>query len=300
MWLVFTLCAIAAWSGSDLLSKLGSVESDRQSHLKLLIAVGLVMGLHAAWTVFVDKTPYDISSLIIYLPVSALYILSMAFGYLGLRYLELSVSSPVCNSSGALTALMCYIFLGQRMSAWQLAAVASICSGVLLLGILERKRSDAQRSAPVEHSDKKYTRGLWAFSLPIIYCVLDALGTFADAYYLEYKLDEASANISYELTFALVAAVCAVYVFVIKREKLIPRADSWKLGAAVFETAGQLAYVYALSANAIVAAPAIASYSVFSVLWSRIFLKEKLPKRYYAAIGLVLFGVVLLGALEGA
>ena len=40
-----------------------------------------------------------------YLPVSVLYILSMTLGYVGLRYIELSISSPICNSSGALVAV---------------------------------------------------------------------------------------------------------------------------------------------------------------------------------------------------
>ena len=51
-----------------------------------------------------------------------MYILSMIFGYAGLRYIELSVSSPICNSSGAITALLCFLFLGQRMTGLQLGA----------------------------------------------------------------------------------------------------------------------------------------------------------------------------------
>ncbi|MEG2525094.1 MAG: DMT family transporter, partial [Oscillospiraceae bacterium] len=289
-----------AWSGSDLFSKLGSRPDDRNSHLKLVMSVGLVMGIHAAWQIFIDKVDYDPKSWLIYLPVSLLYILSMTFGYIGLRYLELSVSSPVCNSSGALTALLCFAFLGQRMSAGQFAAVALICAGVLTLGILEKRRSDAERRKAGETSEKKYTVGLVALSFPIIYCVLDALGTFADAYYLEYRLDETSANISYELTFAIAALLCLVYVVFVKREKLTLARDGYKLAGAVFETAGQFAYVFALSGNAIVAAPAIASYSVFSVLWSRLFLKEKLPKSYYIAIALVLAGIIVLGVFEEA
>ncbi len=46
-----------------------------------------------------------------YLPVSLLYISSMAMGYVGLRYIELSISSPICNSSGALVAVLC-LFTG--------------------------------------------------------------------------------------------------------------------------------------------------------------------------------------------
>jgi drug/metabolite transporter (DMT)-like permease len=39
-----------------------------------------------------------------------------------------------------------------------------------------------------------------------------------------------------------------------------------------------------MSSNAIIAAPLIASYSIFSVILSRIFLKEKLSKAQYAVI----------------
>ena len=66
-------------------------------------------------------------------------------------------------------------------------------------------------------------------------------------------------------------------------------------GAALLETAGQFVYVYAISTNAIVAAPMIASYSIFSVLWSRIFLKEKLSRGQYAMILLVMVGIAILG-----
>ncbi|MDO4565979.1 MAG: EamA family transporter [Oscillospiraceae bacterium] len=295
MWFAFTLAAILCWSGSDLFSKLGSAPEDKYSHLKLICAVGLVMGLHALWVIFIDGFDYELKSLIIYLPVSALYIVSMLFGYIGLRYLELSLSSPVCNSSGALVALLCFFFLNQSMSGPQLAAVVSICAGVLLLGVLERRRGTEELLKFSGEVPGKYVRGLKALALPILYCILDAAGTFADAYYLNYRLDEESANISYELTFASAALLCFIYVFIVKRERLFSGGGRFRLTAAVFETAGQFAYVFALSGNAIIAAPAIASYSVFSVLWSRLFLKERLPGKYYIAIGLVLAGVAALG-----
>ena len=71
------------------------------------------------------------------------------------------------------------------------------------------------------------------------------------------------------------------------------------LGAAVFETAGQFAYVYAMSGNGVVAAPIVASYSIVAVLLSRIFLKEKLTKKQYAAVVIVMAGIALMGLAEG-
>ena len=100
MWFWLSLITLLCWSGSDLFSKIGCRDADdKLSHLKMVIAVGTVMGLHAAFEIFVSGTPISWSVIWTYLPVSLLYIGSMALGYLGLRYIELSVSSPTVKSA---------------------------------------------------------------------------------------------------------------------------------------------------------------------------------------------------------
>ena len=42
----FALIALLAWSGSDLFSKIGTRENDKNSHWKVVFAVGLIMGIH--------------------------------------------------------------------------------------------------------------------------------------------------------------------------------------------------------------------------------------------------------------
>ena len=105
-WFLYSLTAILFWSGSDLFSKIGSRADDTYSHWKMVMAVGTVMGLHAIYLV-ATGTPFSPIDILTYLPASALYILSMIVGYAGLRYIELSLSSPVCNSSGAVAAILC-------------------------------------------------------------------------------------------------------------------------------------------------------------------------------------------------
>ena len=65
-------------------------------------------------------------------------------------------------------------------------------------------------------------------------------------------------------------------------------------------TIGQFFYIYALADTEHVAfaAPIISSYCAASVLWSRIFLKEKLSLKHYASILLVVAGIVILGILD--
>ena len=79
MWFIFTICTILAWSGSDLFSKIGSRPDDKHSHLKMLMAVGLVMGIHAIWQVTIGGVEYSLFNFIAYMPVSAMYIISMMF-----------------------------------------------------------------------------------------------------------------------------------------------------------------------------------------------------------------------------
>ena len=156
-----------------------------------------------------------------------------------------------------------------------------------------------QNKRSTDASNHRYAKSALALILPIIYCLLDALGTFADSRVLE-TLDEDSANCAYELTFLLAAIVCFVYVVLIKKSKLLPKREAPKYAGALCETAGQFAYIYALAdtEHVALAAPIISAYCVASVLWSRIFLKEKLSWKHYGMIALVVAGIVILGVYD--
>lgn len=301
MWFWLALVALLCWSGSDLFSKIGCRDaSDKYSHLKMVMAVGVVMGIHACFEIFVGGVEINFSIILTYLPVSLLYILSMALGYLGLRYIELSVSSPICNSSGALVAVLTFIFVGlDDYSPLALLAVALVCAGAIGLGVVDSTEDAELRAARQQEGNYKYAKSWVAIALPVAYCILDAAGTFADNRVLE-TLDEDSANVAYELTFLFAALVCFVYTVVIKRDRLIPRMEAPKYIGAVCETAGQFAYIYAIAdtEHLAMSAPIISAYCAASVLWSRIFLKEKLSWKHYAMIGLIVAGIVIMGVFD--
>ncbi len=299
MWFWFSIIALICWSGSDLFSKIGCADkSDKYSHFKMVTAVGVVMGIHALYEIFGGDVPIDFASLLKYLPVSALYILSMTIGYVGLRYIELSVSSPICNSSGALVALLC-IIMGDRLAVPQYIAVALVCLGVIGLGFVEAKEDDELRALRQEKANYKYSKSALAIILPLLYCVLDALGTFADSIVLE-TLNEDVANVAYELTFLACGIISFIFVKFIKKQKFFPKKEAPKYVGAIFETAGQFAYIYALadSEHVAMAAPIISAYCVASVVWGRIFLKEKLSLKHYLTIAVAVVGIVILGLYD--
>ena len=299
-WFWFAIIALLCWSGSDFFSKIGCRDAkDKYSQFKMVMAVGLVMGLHAAYEIFVGGVEISWNVIWTYLPVSLLYILSMTLGYVGLRYIELSISSPICNASGALVAIIAIVSGTADVMEWpQYLAIALAAAGVIGLGFVEANEDEALRAARQEASNYKYAKSWLALALPIAYCVLDAAGTFADDLVLE-TLNEDSANVAYELTFLAAGIFCFVYTVIIKRQKLIPKMEAPKYVGAVFETAGQLAYIYALaSGESALAAPIISSYCVASVLWSRLFLKEKLSWKHYACIAATVAGIIIMGVYD--
>ena len=301
MWFWLSLITLICWSGSDLFSKIGCREADdKYSHLKMVMAVGIVMGLHAMFEVFVNGVEINMSIILTYLPVSLLYIGSMAMGYLGLRYIELSVSSPICNSSGALVAVITLIMFGASdYSPLGLGAVALVCIGAIGLGVVEYMEDDELRLERQKEGNYIYSKSWLALALPVAYCLLDAAGTFADNRVLEL-LDESSANVAYELTFLFAGILSFIYVVLIKKDKLIPKMEAPKYIGAVCETAGQFAYIYAIAdtEHLAMSAPIISSYCAASVLWSRIFLKEKLSKKHYLMIVMIVIGIAIMGLLD--
>lgn len=299
-WFWFAIIALLCWSGSDFFSKIGCRDAkDKYSQFKMVMAVGLVMGIHALYEIFVGGVEISWQVIWTYLPVSLLYIGSMTLGYVGLRYIELSISSPICNASGALVAIIAIISGTADVMEWpQYLAIALACAGVIGLGFVEAREDEQLRAARQEASNYKYAKSWLALALPIAYCLLDAAGTFADDLVLE-TLNEDSANVAYELTFLAAGVVCFIYTCIIKKQKLVPKMEAPKYIGAIFETIGQFAYIYALAGGeSALAAPIISSYCMASVLWSRLFLKEKLSWKHYVCIAVTFAGILIMGIYD--
>ncbi len=331
-WLLFALVCMLGWGFADLFYKKGSSDpEDRLSHLKIAVWVGIVLGVSAfvlmpfaesgtsPRTLFVNALRYS--------PASIGYIVSMIIGYAGLRYLELSIVSPVQNASGALSAIIMSVwfvlfsdnaissisdetgFSFGKVSGSALFnniiivfGIISVVVGVISLAIVEKRLDNDQIT---QNNNKKYTKGALALIFPLLYCLFDTLGTAADGIILNEEtglsLGEIDVLVLYGLTF-FAAGLCAwIFIFIKTGRPYNPfaRSELARGTAAVCETFGQVFYVYAMAEKPVLAAPVVASYCIVSVLLSRVFMKEKLTKSQYACVFAVILGIVLLGISEG-
>lgn len=294
-WFGFALSATFFWGLSDVSFKRGTNPQDKYGHLRILIMIGIVMGLHSLVELYKLDFNYSIKTNFIYFPVSFLYILSMAVDFYGYRYLQISVGSPVASTSGAMAGILSFMVLGKTMTAIQFLAVSLITTGLILLAILEGRAS--QRETPTLEK-KELNLGALALIFPIIYAVVDAFATFLDDVYLSNMLTPEEALISFELTFLMVALISLFYLVVIKKERYNIFEERFNIMGGICETAGQFFYVYALTGNSVVAAPLMSIDSIVAVIFGRIWLKEKLSKNQYFTIIMITIGVFILGFFE--
>jgi len=330
MWFWFSIIALLCWSGSDIFSKVGTRNNDKNSHWKVVFAVGLVMGIHFIITLIgravIDSTvgitaleasdggkilaslfytDFAVMDFVRYLPVAGLYILAMVFGYIGLRYIELSISSPICNCSGALAFLLCLIFnvgsAREDISPIIIIAVILITVGIVALGFIENTEDEEVKRARQEKANRKYAKSFLAFLLPISYLIIDALGTFGDELIFAIEgpegegiITDYAANSAFELTFFLVAVFAFIWIKFVKKDNIFVGNKHFYLGATC-ETIGQIFYMAVMFSDFSVGMVIISAYCALSVLWGRIFLREKLSFKHYAAILTAFVGIVMLG-----
>lgn len=321
MW-IFLIVSTLAWGIAEIFYKKGSLEKERYSHLKITILVGFFMGVYALIELFaghVDLKSFP-KNFVYYLPVAACYIVSMMCSYFGIRFIQESISDPIENSSGALVAILCAIFLKETFTLPAIAGIILVAIGIICIGIFDKKGKDERKTK----LGKKLA--IFSIAMPFCYMLLDAVGTFLDIFYTEDVEStilinvneqnlEHTANCAYELTFFLIAI--ALFIFLkIKKEKLFSISSEtendncnaikrkwysgileqkWKILAAIFEVIGQATYLFALSSGGGIAAVILGAGTVIvSLLLSRIFLKEKLSVFQYVFILLIVGGIVAL------
>jgi len=293
---LYSLLTFTFWGIADLFYKKGNIKEEKYSDIKTGIFVGLVMGIHAIIYMLVKNVNLDIVEILKYLPVSFCYILSMIIGYKGLKYIELSIASPVQNTSGVITSILLLVFFKELLPWPAYIAFVLIFISIFYICMLERSENKEERKFEIGKSKKVK---VLAIVLPILYCLFDGLGTFLDGVYLD-KLEiisEDSALICYEFTFLLFALFALLFLMK-KKEKIELPKQKEKIAAAVFETAGQFFYVFAMAENSTISASIVGSYCVLSMILSRIFLKEKLSIKKYIALGVAIVGLIILCILD--
>ena len=313
-WLLLTLSAIILWGATDILLKKSLQCSDSLSHFKTFVWIGLIAALSCVVVALCSDTLLDsvrmIADNLYLIPVTVFYVVAMFFGLLGAKHLDASVVSPLENIDGAITAIILYIFffltgrsyVTDSIGIMDIIGAVAITTGVIFLGIQEHKLSKQEKN--LEEDKKKHRLGALALLFPIAYNLADAVSMVATGIAVSGETEVEIPEIDFFFFecfgFLVISIFVWIYMLTVKKYVYNPfkKAELPRLGAATCETLGTLTFVFAVGINPILTAPITSSYCFVTVILARIFLKERLTKKQYLSLALVIIGIALLGISE--
>ena len=313
-WLMLMLSCILLWGITDILLKKSLDYFDPLSQYKTFIWIGLVATASGIIACLSSDTLLNsirmLADNLYLIPVTVFYVVAMFFGLLGAKHLNASVVSPLENIDGAITAVILYVFffftgrsyVTDSISILDIVATVTITSGVVLLGIQEHKLFRQEKN--LDKSERKHRLGALALLFPIAYNLADSASMVAMSITVSGEADVSIPDIDFFffecLGFFVIAIVVWLYMLIAKKYMYNPfkKQELSRLGAAACETLGTFTFTIAVGISPILTAPISSSYCFVTIILARIFLKERLTKKQYLSVALIVAGIALLGISE--
>lgn len=313
-WLLLTLSCIILWGITDIFYKKSMDYSDTLSQYKTFVWIGVVMapvgGIMALCSDSLGNSIMLLSDNLYLIPLCIFYVIALFFGLLGAKHLDASVVSPLENIDGAIAAIILYFFflftnrnnITDKVGVADIIGTLAIVVGVVLLGIQEQKL--AKQEINLVEDKKRHRLGALALIFPIVYNLVDAVSMVAMGITVSGETDVTIPDIDFfifeSLGFVVVAIIIWLYMLIAKKYKYNPfkKKDYVRCVAATGETFGTMAFTFAVGMNPILTAPITSSYCLVTIVLARILLKERLTKKQYLSLALLVIGIGLLGIAE--
>ena len=314
IWLILTLSCIVFWGVTDILLKKSLDSSDPLSQYKTFIWIGIVSAPVCVVMAVCSDTLLDSVRIVAnnpyIIPINIFYVVAMYFGLLGAKHLDASVVSPLENIDGAMTAIILYFFflltgkshVTESIGIVDIIGTVMITFGVILLGIQEQKLSKQENISGKEK--KKHRLGALALLFPLVYNLADAVSMVATGIMVSGETEYSIPDIDYiffeSLAFFIFTVFVWLYLLIFKKYVYNPfkRKERYSCGAAICETLGTTAFTFAVAISPVLTSPITASYCLVTIILARLFLKERLTKKQYLSLVLLVSGIALLGVSE--
>lgn len=320
-WFWLILGCIILWSVTDILYKASSPQNDPLSHYKTFIWVGIVMALAGCIMSTWSKTLLDSIKLIkddlLYLiPLGIVYVAALLFGLLGKKHLPASIVSVLENCGGALVAIIIYYYYlltGYILPSYEFSIIELIVTFSMVIGVILIGREEQvlfRKELHIEEDKKKHRLGALALFFPIIYTLIDVFslaevggvsgnpgvvgpGQEMSIPAMDFFIFECAA-------IALTGIFVWLFMLIVKKHAYNPFTpeEYVRCSAATGETFGSMAFIFAASINPVLTAPIVSLHCIVTIILAHVFLKERLSKKQYIGLGIVLLGVIILAIID--
>ena len=141
-------------------------------------------------------------------------------------------------------------------------------------------------------------------AIGIVFAVVSALCDASDSVVTYYILEEVCGSSDYIFIYYLISGIIAGFAYIIliiKTGKLynpFAFSENSRIAGSGLDCLGTVAANLGVALNPFFADPLISTYFIFTILFSRIIMREKFDKRQYLCVAVILICVVLFALLD--
>lgn len=286
MWLLLAFLSAVFAGITAILAKIGIKNVNSNVATAIRTVVVLLFSWLMVFIVGSQGTITDISQkTIVFLILSGLSTGASWLCYFrALQLGDVNKVTPIDKSSTVLTMLLALIFLGESLTPYKIIGIILIAVGTYLM--IEKKKQAVSGNAPKSRSY-------------IIYAVFSAVFASLTSIFGKIGIEGVESNLGTALRTIVVLFMAWIIVFIQKKQSEIKHIDkrSWFfLILSGFTTGGSwLCYYGALhDGDASLVVPIDKLSIVLTVAFSYFFLKEKLTKKSFAGLVLIVAGTLSL------
>ncbi|MDO4219223.1 MAG: hypothetical protein Q4C78_04460 [Synergistaceae bacterium] len=315
MWIVFAFISIIFYALGEVFQKKGSDFEGEHSELKILIWFGICSGIVSlAINLLGLKSSITALQMLKIHPAillsSTFYYVSLLLCFFAFKLVPVSIASPVTCMDGVFTfigIIVLYLIIGkssilyESITSLKLVLVILISIGVYASTLIQTRKEDTEENKKLAKGMFLLNNGRFAIIgviLTLLSAVLDAFSSLTDIYFL----GEVPVSWDYIYIHGMMLFGFSVILYVLlwilekKPYKIFAKMELPKVMGAGFDSLGTIFYMIAVAGNQIYTNVIISSFCVFTVLLSRIILKEKIEKSQAVWIGLTVSCIILFTA----
>ena len=320
MWVLYAFISILLYAFAEVLQKKGSDIKEEYSELKILIWFGIISGISSGFILLLGlkETLTTAFQMIMDHPAvllsPALYYLSLLLCFLAFKLVPVSVASPITCMDGVFTFIgivILYIAIGkssvlaENVTLLKLALVILLSVGVYACTLNQSRDEDKTENIRLANGKLFIKNGRFAIAgvmLTLFSAMLDAGSSLTDIYYL----GEMSDSYDYIYTHGMIVLCFSVILYLIlwqlekKPYALFKKTELPKMMGAGFDSLGMVFYMIAAAGNQIYTNVLISGFCAFTVLLSRLILKERMGKRQAVWIGLTIACIIVFAVIDEA
>lgn len=318
MWILYAVISMMLYALAEVLQKKGSDINEEYSELKLLVWFGIISGFFSFAILLLDLKESPATALQIIannhavLLSPALYYLSLLLCFLAFKLVPVSIASPITCMEGIFSFIGIIILysaigkdsvLAESITSLKVFIVVLLSVGIYACTLIQSRKEDKSENLKLAKEKFFIKSGRFAIigvAMTLLSAMFDAGSSLTDLYFLGEMSDSYDYIYTHGMIVLVFSAVLYLILWLLERKpyNLFKKSELPKVIGSGFDSLGTVFFMIAAAENQVFTNVLISGFCVFTVLLSRLILKETIEKHQAVWIGFTITLIVVFTVVD--